>query len=39
MSRFFITEPSNSNGDILAEFIDEAEPGDGGIRHLVQLVR
>ena len=39
MSRFFLTEPSNTNGDILAEFIDEAEPGDGGIRHLVQLVR
>lgn len=39
MAKFFITEPSNSNGDILAEFIEESEPGDGGIRHLVQLVR
>lgn len=39
IARFFLTEPASGTGDIYAEFIELAAPGDGGIQHLVQLVR
>lgn len=39
IARFFLTEPASGTGDIYAEFIEQAAPGDGGIQHLVQLVR
>src|SRR5512137_350968 len=35
IARFFLTEPASGTGDIYAEFVSFAAPGDGGIQQLV----